>query len=250
MITPTEAIESLFAWRSARPPLRSTTFAAIDRATGGFISGRVWIVTGTPGQGRSSLAVQWALQLATQQGLRTDLVSVKEPEYLVAARLLGAAGKVPVSHLLANGTDAHDEPKLRRTQEILAEAPMRIFGPGRTSVLTFEPPVADLPEALVVDDADLAAGAFPGRLAGFRDRNVLVIVTLPKHQVVGDNGLDPDWAQVADYIIEVDRPDLLDAQSLRPGEADLHLLRNRWGPQLTDSVAFQGHYARFVEKSS
>lgn len=250
MITPTEAVQALNSWRSARPPIRSTSFAAIDRVTGGFVLGRVWIVTGTPGQGRSCLAVQWALQLATQQGLRTDLVSVKEPEHLVAARLLGSAGKLPVSGLLAHGIEAHDELKLSRAQELLAEAPMRICGPGGPSVLTFEPPITELPEALIVDDVDLAPGASPGRLAGLRDRNVLVIVTLPKHLVVADNGLNPDWTQVADYIIDIERPDLLDPQSLRPGEADLHLLRNRWGPQLTDSVAFQGHYARFVEKPS
>jgi replicative DNA helicase len=219
----------------------------IDRGTNGFTLGHVWIITGTPGQGRSTLAIQWALQVATHHGLRTDLFSLKEPEHLLAVRLLGSAGKIPVPHLWENDTTADDEPKLRPAREVLAEAPMQIAGPHRTSVLTFESPSADTPQALVVDDAHLAAGALPERLAGFAAQGVLVIVTLPKHQVIGPDGINPVWAHVADYIVEIDRPDLLDAHSLRPGEADLHLLRNRWGPQVTATVAFQGHYARFVE---
>jgi replicative DNA helicase len=247
VITPLEAVDALNAWQSSRAPRRSTSLSEIDRVTGGFIPGRVWIITGTPGQGRTTLAIQWALLLAAQHGLRTDLVSVKEPEHLVAVRLLGSVGKIPVSHLWENETTSEDEPKLRRAREMLAEAPMRIAGPKRASVLTSEPPNADVPQALVIDDADLAAGAFPQRLAGFAAQGVLVIVTLPRHQVMDPDGVKPVWAQVADHIVDIDRPDLLDPHSLRPGEADLHLHRNRWGPQLTVAAAFQGHYARFVE---
>jgi replicative DNA helicase len=75
----------------------------------------------------------------------------------------------------------------------------------------------------------------------------LVVLTMPRHLVVSDAGLDPAWADVADFILEIDRPDLIDRNSVRPGEADLHLLRNRWGPTRSDVVAFQGHYSRFVE---
>ena len=58
MITPLEAIEAFHTWCSTRPPLRSTAFSMIDVVTGGFVPGRVWIITGTPGQGRSTLAIQ------------------------------------------------------------------------------------------------------------------------------------------------------------------------------------------------
>ena len=58
------------------------------------------------------------------------------------------------------------------------------------------------------------------------------------------------WADIADVVLDIDRPDLMDRTSFRPGEADLHLLRNRWGPSLSDAVVFQGHYSRFVELHS
>ena len=79
---------------------------------------------------------------------------------------------------------------------------------------------------------------------------VLVVLTLPRHRVVSDAGLDPAWAEAADFVLEINRPDLIDRSSFRPGEADLHLLRNRWGPPVGDVVAFQGHYSRFVDLSA
>jgi replicative DNA helicase len=247
VISPIEAVEAFFAARLQHAPFRSTTFSAIDHAANGFLPGRVWLITGTPGQGRSTLATQWALSLATRHGMCTELVSAKDPEHAIAARLLASVGKIPVSHLWAARTSTEDEAKLRRAQEVLANASLRIAGPSRTSVLSFDPSDTEVPDALVVDDADLEAGARPERLAGLAATGVLVVATLPMHHVIDRDGIAPAWARVADHVLQIDRPDLLDANSLRPGEADLRLLRNRWGPQLTDTVAFQGHYARFVD---
>ena len=246
-MSPLEAADALRTWRSAQPGLRSTSFPVLDTVSDGFVPGRVWLITSTPGQGRSTLAIQWALLLASSHGVRTDLVSVREPVHLVAARLLSAAGKIPVSHLWADETTTGEEPKVRAARDLLADAPLQIAGPRQTSALTCDALDTEMPEALVVDDADLAAGAFPERLARFAARGTLVIATLPKQLVIGPDGIDPTWARVADHILDIQRPDLLDANSLRPGEADLHLVRNRWGPQLVTVVAFQGHYARFVE---
>ena len=75
----------------------------------------------------------------------------------------------------------------------------------------------------------------------------LVVLTMPRHLVVSDAGLDPAWADVVDFILEIDRPDLIDRSSTRSGEAELHLLRNRWGPPRSDLLAFQGHFSRFVD---
>jgi replicative DNA helicase len=247
VFTPLQAVDALGDWRSAQPTLRSTSLSALDRVCDGFASGRIWLITGTPSQGRSTLSIQWALQLATRHGMRTHLVSAREPIHLVAARLLAAASKVPVSHLWTDEITNHDEAKLRRARLMLTEAPLRIVEPRRPSVLTWDPPQADIPDALVIDDADLEAGAFPERLAEFAGQGVLVIATLPKHQVISPDGIDPAWARVADHILDVERPDVLDPNSHRPGEADLHLVRNRWGPQTVTAVAFQGHYARFVD---
>jgi replicative DNA helicase len=73
------------------------------------------------------------------------------------------------------------------------------------------------------------------------------MLTLPRAHVIGPRGLEPAWARVADFIVDIERPDLLDSHSTRPGEADITIVKNRLGPQLRTTVAFQGHYARFVD---
>ena len=108
------------------------------------------------------------------------------------------------------------------------------------------------PGAVLVDDADLVAGAFPDRLRSMAESGVLVVLTLPRHLIVqgagGERSLEPEWARIADVVVEARQatwPD--DEGSLRPGLADLIVLKNRWGPTRTVSVGFQGHYARFVD---
>jgi hypothetical protein len=209
VFTPLQAIDALEDWRSAQPTSSSTSFTSLDRVCGGFVPGRIWLITGTPGQGRSTLAIQWALKLATRHGMRTHLVSAREPIHLVAARLLAAASKIPVSHIWTNELTTHDEARLQRARLMFAESLLRIVEPRRPSVLTWEPPQADIPDAIVIDDADLEAGAFPERLAEFAGRGVLVIATLPKHLVISAEGIDPAWARVADHVLSVERPDVL-----------------------------------------
>jgi len=247
VITAAAAVEELETWRCAGVSAWATGFPTIDRATGGFVRGQVWVVTSSPGQGRSTLTTQWALLLAARHRVRTDLVSAREPEHLLAARLLACAGTIPVSHLWRNELSADDDHRLEQARDIVAEAALRIAGPDRLSVFCSDSYDGDAPEALVVDDADLAAGATCERLASFAQQGTLVIVTSPRHHVIGAGGIDHDWARLADFILEVDRPDLLAPDSLRPGEADLRIRRNRWGPVLSATVVFQGHYARFVE---
>jgi replicative DNA helicase len=53
--------------------------------------------------------------------------------------------------------------------------------------------------------------------------------------------------QDADIVILLHREDAYERESPRAGEADLIVAKNRNGPTATITVAFQGHYARFVD---
>jgi replicative DNA helicase len=55
--------------------------------------------------------------------------------------------------------------------------------------------------------------------------------------------------QDADMVILLHREDLYEKESPRAGEADLIVAKNRNGPTRTLTVAFQGHYSRFVDMS-
>ena len=53
-------------------------------------------------------------------------------------------------------------------------------------------------------------------------------------------------AQAADIVILLAREDAYERESPRAGEADLIVAKHRQGPTATVTVAFQGHYSRFV----
>src|SRR5690349_20164131 len=53
--------------------------------------------------------------------------------------------------------------------------------------------------------------------------------------------------QDADMVILLHREDAYDKESPRAGEADLIVAKHRNGPTATITVAFQGHYSRFVD---
>jgi replicative DNA helicase len=53
--------------------------------------------------------------------------------------------------------------------------------------------------------------------------------------------------QDADMVVLLHREDLYERESTRPGEADLIVAKHRNGPTRDITVAFQGHYSRFVD---
>jgi replicative DNA helicase len=55
--------------------------------------------------------------------------------------------------------------------------------------------------------------------------------------------------QDADMVILLHREDAYERESPRAGEADLIVAKHRNGPTATITVAFQGHYSRFVDMS-
>ena len=53
--------------------------------------------------------------------------------------------------------------------------------------------------------------------------------------------------QDADMVILLHREDAYERESPRQGEADFIVAKHRNGPTATITVAFQGHYSRFVD---
>jgi replicative DNA helicase len=56
--------------------------------------------------------------------------------------------------------------------------------------------------------------------------------------------------QDSDVVILLHREDAYERESPRAGEADLIVAKHRNGPTATVTVAFQGHYSRFVDMAS
>jgi replicative DNA helicase len=56
--------------------------------------------------------------------------------------------------------------------------------------------------------------------------------------------------QDADMVILLHREDAYEKESPRAGEADFIVAKHRNGPTDTITVAFQGHYSRFVDMAA
>jgi replicative DNA helicase len=233
-------------------PLAPSGFTELDQLSGGLVPGRMWVVLGRPGEGKTTLLTQWAIALALNS-VPVQLVCPREPADRVAARLLSIAGRIPLAGLTYDRTHYGPADRLSSAREQIAKLPLWAFSAEeRAFIPETDPEELPTTSALVIDDADLVSGLTIDRVCEFASRGLLVVVSLPRHLVAQREGdepsLAPGWARAADVIIDVRHTSLpTGPDQLRPGEADLVLLKNRWGPLRTFEVLFQAHYSRFVD---
>ena len=109
--------------------------------------------------------------------------------------------------------------------------------------------------AAILGDADLEMMAtndvFWDKIASIEsigDRPVFDATVMGTHNFVADGiNLANSIEQDADMVILLHREDAYEKESPRAGEADLIVAKHRNGPTATVTVAFQGHYSRFVD---
>nr|WP_328794386.1 replicative DNA helicase [Herbidospora solisilvae] len=112
--------------------------------------------------------------------------------------------------------------------------------------------------ATVLDDADLEILAtndvFWDEIASIEplgEQPVYDATVLGTHNFVANGiNLHNSIEQDADMVILLHREDAYERESPRAGEADLIVAKHRNGPTATVTVAFQGHYSRFVDMAS
>jgi replicative DNA helicase len=243
--------------------LAATGFRELDELTGGLSAGQVWLVCGGPGQGKTTLAVQWALGVA-RRAHPVQLVCPREPGRWLASRLLSNLARLPLVDLSSGRVDAADR-RYVKAREALGTLPVYAFTQdGRVFTPEVDPYEREpSPRAVLIDDVDLVSGMTPARAAAYAASGMLVVVTLPRERVLADphdeSRVLPEWARVSDAILEVRHRGLPPSDgaaawegdprylTTRPGEADLLMHRHRWGPTRDLTLGFQGHYARFVD---
>jgi replicative DNA helicase len=74
---------------------------------------------------------------------------------------------------------------------------------------------------------------------------------LDRHNFIADGiAVHNSIEQDADVVLLLHREDMYERESPRAGEADIILAKHRNGPTDTVTVAFQGHYSRFVDMAT
>lgn len=239
-----EVHEEIEAWQRAREQPISTGFLDLDRYTGGFGVGQVWVITSRPGHGRSTLALTLALHIAADSRWPTDFVSARDRVDVVSARLLASTSKVPIHRLRDAALSDAQRTRIDAAVRRLRDVPLSIESTRHSQIAEL---AAGVSRAVVIDDFLLTGYQSLSSLRECADRGHLVIITVARHHVMIGDALEPTLAELADVIIDVERPDASSVNfSERPGEADLRLERNRLGPQGTISASFQGHLGRFI----
>ena len=109
--------------------------------------------------------------------------------------------------------------------------------------------------ATVLDDADLDVVATNDILwdavvsvESLGEQDVYDATVLGTHNFLADGiAVHNSIEQDADMVILLHREDAYERESSRPGEADFIVAKHRNGPTANITVAFQGHYQRFVD---
>ena len=148
------------------------------------------------------------------------------------------------------------EPAIRAVRDRASYYGSEGRAPGRDTLVKGAPgrqPLAQV--ATILDDADLEMVAtndvFWDQIASVESLGEQPVydATVPgTHNFVANGiSLHNSIEQDSDVVILLHREDAYERESPRAGEADLIVAKHRNGPTATVTVAFQGHYSRFVD---
>ncbi|MFF7369855.1 replicative DNA helicase [Streptomyces tricolor] len=253
-----------------------TGFTDLDSLTGGLHPGQLIVIAGRPTLGKTTLALDLLRTTTIKHNLPAALFTLELNERDITRRILSAEARVALHHMRSGTMTDEDWTRLARRMPDVSAAPLYIQD---TAYATFSDLRAHCRRLyarrdirLIVVDA-LHLLNYGTRQLGSRYEEIsevsrclkllakelnipiVAVSTLnrnaelrhdkkPMLSDLRDSGALEDNA---DVVILIHREDHYEKESPRAGEADLIVAKHRDGPTATITVAFQGHYARFVD---
>jgi replicative DNA helicase len=255
-----------------------TGFADLDALTNGLHPGQMVIVAARPAIGKSTLAADIARVAAVHRQMATVIFSLEMGRNEIAMRMFSAEARVPL-HAMRTGQLTDEQwAKMSRRMQAITDAPLFIDDSPNMSMMQIRAKCRRLRQQhdlrlVIIDYIQLMSS--PGR-AESRQAEVsgisrsikllakelgVPVVALSqlnrgpeqrsdKRPILSDLRESGSIEQDADLVILLHREDAYERDSPRAGEADFIVAKHRNGPTSTVTVAFQGHYARFVDMAS
>jgi replicative DNA helicase len=252
-----------------------TGFADLDRLTNGLHGGQLVVVAARPAMGKSTLGLDFCRSASVRHRLTSVIFSLEMGRNEITMRLLSAEAKVAL-HAMRSGTMSEDDwTKIARTMSSVEQAPLYIDDSPNMSMMEIRAKCRRLKQRhdlrlVVVDYLQLMSSGkrIESRqqevaefsrslklLAKELDVPVIAISQLnrgpeqrtDKRPLLSDLRESGAIEQDADMVVLLHREDAYERESERAGEADLIVAKHRNGPTANVVVAFQGHYARFVD---
>jgi replicative DNA helicase len=252
-----------------------TGFADLDDLTNGLHSGQMIIVAARPAMGKSTLALDLCRAASIHNNLTSCFFSLEMTRSEITMRLLSAEAKVPLNHIRNGQMNDDDWAKLARKMGEVSSAPMFIDDSPNMTMMEIRAKARRLKQRhdlklIVIDymqlmssgkkveSRQLEVSEFSRQIKLLAKELELPIIALSqlnrgpeqrgdKRPMMSDLRESGSLEQDADMVILLHRDDVYEKESTRPGEADLIVAKHRNGPTRDITVAFQGHYSRFVD---
>ncbi|GAA3213401.1 replicative DNA helicase [Actinocorallia longicatena] len=252
-----------------------TGFTDLDALTNGLHGGQMIVVAARPAMGKSTLALDFVRAASIKHGLTSAFFSLEMGRNEITMRLLSAEARVAL-HAMRSGTMNDDDwTRLARRMSEVAEAPLFIDDSPNMSMMEIRAKCRRLKQQhdlrlVVIDYLQLMTSGkrvesrqvevseFSRNLKLLAKELQVPVIALSqlnrgpeqrtdKRPMVSDLRESGSIEQDADMVILLHREDAYEKESPRAGEADLIVAKHRNGPTATVTVAFQGHYSRFID---
>lgn len=252
-----------------------TGFADLDSLTNGLHPGQLIILAARPALGKSTLALDVARAASIKNNLTSVIFSLEMSRNEIIMRLLSAEAQVALHHMRSGSMSDNDWTKLAAKMGSVSEAPLFIDDSPNLTMMEIRAKCRRLKQRhdlrlVVVDYMQLMTS---GKRVESRQQEVsefsrslkllakelqvpVIAVSqlnrgpeqrTDKRPVLADLRESGSLEQDADMVILLHREDAYERESPRAGEADFIVAKHRNGPTATITVAFQGHYSRFVD---
>ncbi|WP_442306093.1 replicative DNA helicase [Streptomyces sp. 2RAF24] len=254
-----------------------TGFIDLDALTKGWQPGQLIVLGARPAVGKSTLALDFARAAAIEHGRRVLLFSLEMSKEEIGMRTLSAEARVALHHLRGNTVNEEDWERIALRVPAISGADLTVDDSPELTLADIRArarrqSAGEGLDLVIVDYLQLMQ-SMGTRRNGTRQEDVselsrglkmlakslrIPVIALSqlnrgpeqrtdKKPMVSDLRESGSIEQDADMVILLHREDAYDKESPRAGEADLIIGKHRNGPTATLSVAFQGHYSRFVD---
>jgi replicative DNA helicase len=235
-----------------------------------YLAGRAMIPTHN-----STLGLDIARAASIKHNLTSVIFSLEMSRNEIIMRLLSAEAQVALHHMRAGSMSDADWTKLASKMGVVSEAPLFIDDSPNLTMMEIRAKCRRLKQRhdlrlVIVDYMQLMTSGKKVEsrqqevsefsrslklLAKELDVPVIAISQLnrgpeqrtDKRPMLADLRESGSLEQDADMVILLHREDAYERESPRAGEADFIVAKHRNGPTSTITVAFQGHYSRFVD---
>ena len=252
-----------------------TGFHDLDTLTHGLHAGQMIVIAARPAIGKSTVGLDLARSASIKHGLTSAIFSLEMSRNEIAMRLLSAEAGISLSNLRSGQMSDVDWQKLARKMSAVSEAPMFIDDSPNMTMMEIRAKCRRLKQRhdlrlVIIDYLQLMTS---GKRVESRQQEVsefsrslkllakeleVPVIAISqlnrgpeqrtdKRPMLSDLRESGSIEQDADMVILLHREDAYERESPRAGEADFIVAKHRNGPTATVTVAFQGHYSRFMD---